>query len=67
MGDHPVIGYVIWAVLIGAVSDCSWGFAASAVRSWFARSPRRFELVGGAGGLAMIGLGVTVAVTGRRS
>jgi hypothetical protein len=43
------------------------GFTASAVRNWFASSPRRFELVGGAGGLAMIGVGVTVAVTGRRS
>ena len=30
-------------------------------------SPRRFELVGGAGGLAMIGVGVTVALTGRNS
>src|SRR5271163_798818 len=55
------------SVAIGAVSDCGWGFAASAVRGWFARSPRRFELVGGAGGLAMIGVGVTVAVTGRTS
>jgi threonine/homoserine/homoserine lactone efflux protein len=53
------------SVAIGAVSDCSWGYAASAVRAWFARSPRRYELVGGAGGLAMIGVGVTVAVTGR--
>jgi threonine/homoserine/homoserine lactone efflux protein len=55
------------SVLIGAVSDCSWGFAASAVRAWFARSPRRVEMVGGAGGLAMIGVGVTIAVTGRHS
>jgi threonine/homoserine/homoserine lactone efflux protein len=55
------------SVAIGAVSDCSWGFAASAVRAWFARSPRRIEMVGGAGGLAMIGVGVTVAVTGRHS
>jgi threonine/homoserine/homoserine lactone efflux protein len=55
------------SVAIGAVSDCTWGCAASAVRAWFARSPRRFELVGGAGGLAMIGVGVTVALTGRNS
>jgi len=55
------------SVAIGAVSDCAWGFAASVVRSWFARSPRRFEMVGGAGGLAMIGVGVTVAITGRKS
>jgi threonine/homoserine/homoserine lactone efflux protein len=54
-------------VLIGAVCDCAWGFAASAVRNWFASSPRRFEMVGGAGGLAMIGVGVTVAITGRKS
>jgi threonine/homoserine/homoserine lactone efflux protein len=55
------------SVFIGAISDCSWGFAASAVRAWFARSPRRVEAVGGAGGLAMIGVGVTVALTGRHS
>jgi threonine/homoserine/homoserine lactone efflux protein len=55
------------AVLMGGVSDCAWGFAASGVRNWFASSPRRFELVGGAGGLAMIGVGVTVAITGRKS
>jgi threonine/homoserine/homoserine lactone efflux protein len=53
------------SVSIGAISDCSWAYAASAVRTWFGRSPRRFELVGGAGGLAMIGVGVTVALTGR--
>ena len=55
------------SVAIGAISDCSWGFAASAVRVWFARSPRRIEMVGGAGGLAMIGVGVTVAITGRHN
>jgi threonine/homoserine/homoserine lactone efflux protein len=54
------------SVSIGIVSDSTWGLAASAVRTWFARSPRRFALVGGAGGLAMIGLGVTVAFTGRK-
>jgi len=55
------------SVAIGAASDSAWGFAASAVRAWFARSPRRVEMVGGAGGLAMIGVGVTVAFTGRHS
>jgi hypothetical protein len=37
------------------------------VRAWFARSPRRVEMVGEAGGLAMIGVGVTVAFLGRHS
>jgi threonine/homoserine/homoserine lactone efflux protein len=55
------------SVGIGLVSDSVWGISASAVRTWFARSPRRLEVVGGTGGLAMIAVGVTVAVSGRRS
>ncbi|MFC4031066.1 LysE family translocator [Streptomyces polygonati] len=50
---------------IALVCDSMWAVGASAARSWFARSPRRLRAVGGAGGIAMIGLGVTVAVTGR--
>jgi threonine/homoserine/homoserine lactone efflux protein len=64
-GQMLLLGLV--SVLIGAVSDCCYGFAASAVRGWFTGSPRRYELVGGTGGLAMIGVGITVAITGRRS
>lgn len=45
--------------------DSVWGVAAGAAWRSFARSPRRLAVVGGAGGLTMIGLGVTVAVTGR--
>jgi threonine/homoserine/homoserine lactone efflux protein len=56
----------LMSVLIGVLSDITWGLAASGVRAWFGRSPRRFALVGGAGGLAMIGVGVTVAITGRK-
>ena len=52
------------SVSIGLVSDVAWGLAASTVRAWFARSPRRYALVGGAGGLAMVGVGVTIALTG---
>ncbi|MEW2619348.1 LysE family translocator [Streptomyces sp. NPDC048106] len=52
--------------IIALVSDSVWGLAASAARGWFARSPRRLSAVGGVGGLAMIGLGVTVAATGRK-
>ena len=54
------------SVSIGLLSDSTWGLAASGVRAWFARSPRRFALVGGAGGLAMIGVGVAVVLTGRK-
>jgi threonine/homoserine/homoserine lactone efflux protein len=64
-GDVPaqMIVLALVSCTIGAISDCSWGFAASAVRTWFTRSPRRFAMVGGAGGLAMITVGVTVALT----
>jgi threonine/homoserine/homoserine lactone efflux protein len=55
------------SIVIGLTSDSCWGLAASSVRAWFGRSPRRLGLVGGAGGLAMIGLGVTLAVTGRKN
>ena len=51
---------------IGLISDGTWGLAASGVRSWFARSPRRLELVGGLGGLAIVSLGVALALTGRK-
>ena len=68
-GDVPVQMLLLSLVSIGIglMSDTSWGLAASQLRAWFARSPRRFAIVGGAGGLAMIGVGVSVAVTGRSS
>jgi threonine/homoserine/homoserine lactone efflux protein len=53
------------AFVMALVCDSCWGLAAATVRSWFARSPRRTGLVGAAGGASMIGLGVTLAVTGR--
>ncbi|MBY8839817.1 LysE family translocator [Streptomyces sp. SP2-10] len=59
-----LLGLVFNAIAV--VSDAVWGLAASAARDWFAGSPRRLAAIGGAGGLTMIGLGVTVAVTGRR-
>ena len=67
-GHVPVQMLILSAISvgIGLASDSCWGLAASTVRSWFARSPRRLSLVGGVGGLAMIGLGVTLAVTGRK-
>ncbi|MFC8216562.1 LysE family translocator [Streptomyces sp. NPDC057362] len=52
--------------IIAVACNSVWGLAAATGRDWFARSPRRLSLVGGIGGLTMIGLGVTVAVTGRK-
>ena len=51
---------------IAVVCDSTWAVAAGTARAWIARSPRRLELVGGAGGLVMIGIGASLALTGGR-
>ncbi len=51
---------------IALVCDSVWALVAGTARSWLANSPRRLAAIGGAGGLAIVGLGVTVAVTGRQ-
>lgn len=56
---------VVWLLLALACDSCT-GLAAGTLRAWFGRSPRRLEYLGGTGGLAMIGLGVSVALTGRK-
>jgi threonine/homoserine/homoserine lactone efflux protein len=59
-----LLGFVF--VLIALVSDSAWVIVAGTARDWFARSPRRLEMVGGAGGLMMIAVGVRLAFTGRK-
>ena len=56
---------LVYAV-IALASDSVWGLAAGTLRQWLQGSPRRMRLVGGAGGLAMIGLGIGIALTGRK-
>jgi threonine/homoserine/homoserine lactone efflux protein len=51
---------------IALVLDSAWAAAAGTARQWLARSPRRLALIGGTGGLVMIGLGVSIAATGRK-
>lgn len=53
-------------VAVALVSDASWGLAAGTARRWFGRSPHRLERLGAGGGLAMIGLGLQLAVSGRK-
>ncbi|MBN6041258.1 LysE family translocator [Amycolatopsis sp. 195334CR] len=64
-GLQMVVLGAVFAVIALAM-DSVWGVAAGAVRSWFARSARRLDLVGGAAGLTMVGLGVGLAVSGRK-
>jgi threonine/homoserine/homoserine lactone efflux protein len=70
----PAAGHVALQMLllgsffppVAVACDSVWAFLAGSARLWLARSPRRLAAIGGAGGLAIVGLGVTVAVTGRR-
>lgn len=53
------------AVLIGLLSDSLWAVVASQLRDWFLSSRRRGEALGTVGGLSMVGLGVSLAVSGH--
>ena len=59
-----VLGLIF--ILIALCSDSVWAVVAGTAREWFARSPRRLEMVGGTGGLMIIGLGASIAVTGSK-
>jgi threonine/homoserine/homoserine lactone efflux protein len=52
--------------VIALALDGLWAIVADTARRWLVRSPRRLALIGGTGGLVMIGLGVSVVVTGRK-
>ena len=52
--------------VIALVLDSTWATVADTARRWFAKSSRRLALIGGAGGMVMIGLGVSIAATGRK-
>ncbi|HUJ33798.1 MAG TPA: LysE family translocator [Solirubrobacteraceae bacterium] len=59
-----VLGLVF--AVIAIISDTIWALAAGGFRAWFSRSPRRLELVGGAGGLAIVAVGAGLIVSGRK-
>jgi threonine/homoserine/homoserine lactone efflux protein len=56
----------IVSFVIAVLCDSIWAVVASTVRTWFATSPKRLAMVGGIGGLAMIGVGITVLGAGRK-
>ena len=60
-----VLGLVF--VAIALVLDSVWAIAAGTARERLAASPRRLEAIGGAGGVVLVGLGVGLALSGRKS
>ncbi|MDQ8043890.1 MAG: LysE family translocator [Patulibacter sp.] len=56
---------VMW-LAIGLVLDGTWALLAGTAREWFSGSPRRLAAIGGIGGATMVGIGVSLAVSGRK-
>jgi threonine/homoserine/homoserine lactone efflux protein len=67
-GYVPLQMLLLGGVFIGIalISDSVWALVAGTVRGWLGRSPRRLAAIGGTGGLAMIGIGASLALTGRK-
>src|SRR5438105_3699734 len=63
-GQILVLGLVF--AVIALISDTVWVLAAGAFRTWFVRSPRRLELVGGVGGLGIAAVGAGFLISGRK-
>ena len=59
-----VLGLVF--VAIALVLDGVWALVAGTARTWFVGSPRRLEKIGGAGGLVMVGLGLSLGFSTRQ-
>lgn len=53
-------------IAIALLSDGAWAIASGTARNWLGSSSRRLEWMSGAGGAMLMGLGVTLAVTGRK-
>lgn len=54
-------------VVIAVLSDGAWALASGTARQWLGRSEKRLEALTAGGGVTLIGLGVALAVTGRRN
>jgi threonine/homoserine/homoserine lactone efflux protein len=52
--------------VVAVVSDSVWALAAGTARGWFAGSPRRVERMSTVGGVAMVGVGTGLALSGSR-
>lgn len=59
-----VLGLI--CIVMAGLSDAIWAFASGTAREWLGSSPRRLERLTAGGGAALIGLGVGLAITGRK-
>lgn len=50
-------------LLIGLITDTAWALSASRARTWLANSPHRMRTMGRIGGIFLIGVGLSVAIS----
>jgi threonine/homoserine/homoserine lactone efflux protein len=53
-------------VVIALICDSVWALAAGSARNWFVRRPERLATIAATGGVAIVGLGLRLAISGRR-
>lgn len=68
-GSVPLQLLELGAIFAGMalLLDSVWAIGAGYARDWLGRSPKRMSRLAGTGGVAMIGLGVGLAVSGNKS
>ena len=54
-------------MLIALLSDGLWALLSGTARQWLGSSPRRLERMSATGGVMLVGLGIGLAVTGRKN
>jgi threonine/homoserine/homoserine lactone efflux protein len=59
-----VLGLIF--VAIALVSDSTWGMVSGTARQWLGGRPQRMERLSAFGGTVIIGLGLRLALTGRK-
>lgn len=59
------LGLVFFTLAL--IMDSTWALIAGTARHWFARSPKRVERMGAAGGVMMVGLGGVLLATGVKN
>jgi threonine/homoserine/homoserine lactone efflux protein len=67
-GNVPVQLLLLGAVfsVVAWIATSAWAIVAGTARTWLTRSPHRMSAINGFGGLVMIGLGVSMVLSGGR-
>ncbi len=63
-GQMLLLGLV--PILIGLITDAAWAVVAGKARNWLARSPKRMTWMGRIGGVSILGVALSIAVTAER-